>query len=98
MTENNDAVDLVTDIRQKLLALVINLLVLAELFIAIYYASGDPNEFTPRVFSMFFSLLLPTLILGWLVKRYLSHKQNRALAGVADEEQISGTAVNNPGR
>ena len=98
MTEDHEAVDLVQDIRQKLLVVIINLLVVAELFIAIYRASGNMDEFTPVVFSTFFSLLLPTLALGWLAKRYLSPKQNKVFVSIAEEEQLPGTTVNNTGR
>lgn len=105
MTEDNESVDLIQDIRQKLLAVAINLLVIIELFIAMYHASGNQEEFTPRFFTMFFSLLLPTLVLGWLTKRYLSLKRNKTLMTIADispisdkEHQLTGATANNNGR
>ena len=52
----------------------INLLVLAELCVAMYMANENPEEFTPVFFKVFFSLLLPTLILGILSKRFIRPK------------------------
>ena len=53
---------------------IINLLVLAELCVAMYMANENPEEFTPVFFKVFFSLLLPTLILGILSKRFIRPK------------------------
>jgi hypothetical protein len=55
----------------------INLLVLAELCVAMYMANENPEEFTPVFFKVFFSLLVPTLILGIASKRLLRPKASR---------------------
>jgi len=54
---------------------VINLLVLAELFFAVYKASQNPDEFTPVFYKVFFALFVPTLILGIVSKRFIRPKR-----------------------
>ena len=56
---------------------IINLLVLAELFFAMYMASQNPEEFTPVFFKVLFALLVPTLILGVVSKRFIRPKGPR---------------------
>ena len=53
---------------------IVNVLVLAELFVAMYMANENPEEFTPVFFKVFFSLLVPTLILSAVSKRFLRPK------------------------
>ena len=53
---------------------IVNLLVLAELCVAMYMAANNPEEFTPVFFKVFFSLLVPTLILGIVSKRLIRSK------------------------
>ena len=53
---------------------VINILVLLELCIAMYMAAHNPEEFTSVFFKWFFSLLVPTLILGVVSKRFIRPK------------------------
>ena len=55
----------------------INLLVLAELCIAMYMASQNPEEFNPVFFKVFFALFVPTLILGIVSKRFIRPKGTR---------------------
>jgi len=50
----------------------VNVLVLAELCIAMYIASQNPEEFQPVFFKVFFSLLVPTLILASITKRLMT--------------------------
>jgi hypothetical protein len=50
---------------------VVNVLVLVELCIAMYMANKNPDEFTPVFFKVFFSLLMPTLILASISKRFV---------------------------
>ena len=52
----------------------VNVLVLAELCIAMYMAAQQPDEFTPVFFKVFFSLLAPTLLLAAVSKRFVSSK------------------------
>ena len=54
---------------------IVNTLVLAELCVAMYMAAQNPEEFTPVFFKVFFSLLVPTLILGIISKRFIRPKE-----------------------
>ncbi|MCL2458218.1 MAG: hypothetical protein FWF31_05090 [Desulfobulbus sp.] len=54
---------------------IVNVLVLVELCIAMYMANKTPEEFTPVFFKTFFSLLVPTLILGVISKRFIPKAQ-----------------------
>ena len=59
----------------KILVAGINLLVLVALFVAMYRASLYPDDFTPTFFSTLFSLLLPTFVVGFAGKRFLSKRR-----------------------
>lgn len=61
----------------KLLVIGINCLVIAGLFLAMYRASLYPDNFNITFFKTIFSLLLPTLLLGFLGKRFLQTRLNR---------------------
>ena len=50
---------------------IVNVLVLAELCIAMYMAGQNPEEFQPVFLKVFFSLLVPTLILASIAKRLM---------------------------
>ena len=50
----------------------VNVLVLAELGIAMYIAAQNPEEFQPVFLKVFFSLLVPTLILASITKRLIA--------------------------
>ena len=58
----------------------VNVLVLAELCIAMYIANGQgPEEFQPVFLKVFFSLLVPTLILASIAKRLMNrHRSPKA--------------------
>jgi len=60
----------------KLLAVGINCLVIAFLFIAMYRASLYPDDFTIVFFKTLFSLLIPTLLLSFFGKRFLGKRYN----------------------
>jgi hypothetical protein len=49
----------------------VNVLVLAELVLALYMAAQNPEEFQPVFLKVFFSLLVPTLILASIAKRLM---------------------------
>lgn len=50
--------------RRFKLVLLFDLVVLAELFFAMYVAHGRAEQFTPVFLAVFFGLLLPTLALA----------------------------------
>ncbi|MDR2489206.1 MAG: hypothetical protein LBD42_06930 [Desulfovibrio sp.] len=71
------AVQLAYGLPRLLLTVATNLLVLGEVFIAMYFAAKNPDEITPVFFKLFFSMLLPTLILAFILKRIITLKGKR---------------------
>lgn len=71
------------EIARRGLVLTVNLLVIACVFLGMYRASLQPDEFTPVFCKTFFSALIPTLLVGWLGKRALRS------AGREEEGQLS---------
>jgi hypothetical protein len=57
--------------RQWLLVIVMNVLVLAELCVAMYLAASSHEDFTATFLTAFFGMLIPTLVIGVLAKRRL---------------------------
>ena len=55
---------------------ILNTLVLAELCLAVYMASQQPEEASAVFFKVFFALFVPTMILGSHSKRWL-HSLNQ---------------------
>jgi len=74
---------------QKMLVLAINLFMVVALFIAMYRASLFPEDFNETFFITIFSLLLPTLVLGYFGKRYLRIRQPTASYDVPQQNTIS---------
>lgn len=78
--ENNDErglgeaqkVSLTTSPRLRLFAMIINILVVGEVAVAMYFASQTPDRLTPVFFKIFFSLLVPTLVLAFLGRRHIA--------------------------
>ena len=64
-------VDLVNNPRQWLFVIGMNLLVLAELCVAMYLAASSPDDFTATFMEAFFGMLIPTLAISILGKRRL---------------------------
>lgn len=56
----------------RLLAVAVNVLVLAELCVAMYFGSQDMDNITPIFFKVFFSLLIPTIVGTIIMRRILS--------------------------
>ena len=65
------AVSVTTNIYQRILALVVNLLLVVQLFVAMYFAAQQPDRFQPEFFSWFFRMLIPTLIGAFIAKRII---------------------------
>ncbi|MCU0604948.1 MAG: hypothetical protein MUC33_20045 [Desulfobacterales bacterium] len=66
-----ESVDVAANPRQWLLAVAINVLMLAELCVAMYLAAASPDAFTATFIKAFFGMLIPTLVVGHLLKRRL---------------------------
>ena len=60
----------------KLLVISVNCLILIALFIAMYRASLYPDNFNVTFFKTIFTLLIPTLLLGFIGKRFLHNRCN----------------------
>ena len=50
------------NLRQKIVVIALDVLLLVELCIAMYFANLAPEAFTPTFVKTFFSLLLPTVL------------------------------------
>jgi len=61
--------------RQKITVIAVDVLVLAELCVAMYLANANPDVFTPTFMKCFFSMLVPTMIAGYVSVRLLREKQ-----------------------
>jgi len=59
-------------IEKKLLVIVLDFFIIAELFLGMYVASHDPENLTALFCKTFFSLLAPTMGLAWLASRRLT--------------------------
>lgn len=65
-------VSLTASLRMRLFAVLINVLVIAELFVAMYVASQDPARLTPVFFKVFFTMLAPTLAAAIIGRRLIA--------------------------
>lgn len=65
-------VSLTSDLKAKLFAVFINILVVGELFVAMYVAHQTPSQLTPAFFKIFLAMLLPTLALAYIGRRTLA--------------------------
>ena len=52
---------------QKVGVAILDVIILVELAVSIYFANRNPGDFASIFFLMFFSLLVPTLILARFV-------------------------------
>lgn len=57
--------------RLRIFAFFINIIVVCEVFVAMYFASLDPDRLTPVFFKVFFALLVPTLVGAYLGRRLI---------------------------
>ena len=79
---NQDKKERPLNIRQKLLVVVTDIAILAELCFAMYRANLNPDEFTPIFMRSFFSLFAPTLILALLtgfMLRFKAHESENSV-------------------
>jgi hypothetical protein len=61
--------------RQKVAVAGLDVLVIVELTVSIYFANQHPQDFTAFFFQIFFSLVIPTLILARFVIKGLRSKE-----------------------
>ena len=62
------------NLKQKLVVITLDVLLLVELCIAMYFANLAPEAFTPTFVKTFFSLLLPTVLTALFFLRRLKTK------------------------
>lgn len=65
------------NMKQKIVVIAVDVAILAELCIGMHAASLTPEEFTPAFCKTFFSLLLPTLVAGFVAARFLRDRNNQ---------------------
>lgn len=65
-------VSVTTSFSLRLVAVAVNILVLAELCVAMYFSTQDMENMTAIFFKVFFSLLIPTIIGTIILRRILS--------------------------
>jgi len=65
-------VSLSTNPRMRLFAFFINIIVVCEVFVAMYFASQEPDRLTPVFFKIFFALLIPTLVGAYFGRRLIA--------------------------
>ena len=61
--------------RLRLFALLINVLVVSELVVSMYFAQQTPDRLTPVFFKVFFSLLVPTLVVAIVGRRLIARAE-----------------------
>ncbi len=61
--------------RQKIAVITVDVLILAEVCVAMYLANANPDLFTSTFMKSFFSMLVPTLIAGYVSVRLLREKE-----------------------
>jgi hypothetical protein len=59
------------NLRQKIAVAVLDILMIVELAVAMYFAHRNPDNFTLVFFKVFLSALIPTFAVGWLAIRKL---------------------------
>ena len=67
-------------IEQKILVIVLDFFVIAELFLGMYVASHDQDNLTITFCRTFFSMLVPTLGFAWIASRRLRAYLDRQTA------------------
>ena len=59
------------NMNQKIAVAVADVAVLVEMCVSVFMANGAGEDFTPIFFKLFFSMLLPTVFVAWIVVRKL---------------------------
>jgi flagellar biosynthesis protein FliQ len=78
LMDSTNEVNVASSTRHWALVIVMNVLVLAELCIAMHQAASSTEDFTATFIKVFFGLLIPTLIVGAVAKRRLRFQPAKA--------------------
>jgi len=73
--DDDDAPRMSLNGRQKLFIVAIDLAILAELCMAMSFATQHMDTFTPSFMKVFFSMFIPTLIAGFVGHRRLRDRE-----------------------
>lgn len=52
------------NLRQKITVAILDVCILIEVFVSMYFAAKDPDNLTPLFLKCFFGMAIPTLIAG----------------------------------
>ncbi len=66
------------NMKQKIAVVIIDVLIIAELCIAMYFAVRDPEDFNAVFFKVFLGMFIPTLAVGIPLVRKLKSPQAEA--------------------
>jgi uncharacterized Tic20 family protein len=64
--------------RQKVVVAVVDAAILVELCVGMFAATANPDAFTPTFMKTFFTLFVPTLVLGVFGTRLLRDRPQRS--------------------
>ena len=64
------------NLQQKVVVVVMDFLLIAELAISIYFANHDPEFFTPIFMKYFLTMAIPTLVLARVFVKRLRPKES----------------------
>lgn len=68
------------DYRQKIAVIVVDVVVIIELCVSLYLASGNPEDYTATFFKAFFIMVIPTLVAYKLTVRRFKKKETKTEA------------------
>jgi membrane protein CcdC involved in cytochrome C biogenesis len=55
--------------KQKAAIIILDIVMIIQVAVAIGFAGSNPDEFTPVFFKVFFTMFIPTVIIGFMVIR-----------------------------
>ena len=68
------------NLQQKLVIIITDCLILAEVFIAMYFAQQNAEQITALFMKYFFSMLIPTLVFAKVAMRLLRTREVQVCA------------------
>lgn len=68
---------IINNAKVRNLTIGVNLLLLIELCVAMFFAAKDPENLTPVFFSVFLPLLIPTIIGAIIAKRLIIKREKK---------------------
>lgn len=62
--------------QQKMAIIILDILMIAQVAVALGMANSNPEHFTPMFFKVFFAMFIPTIIIGFSIIRRLKTPVN----------------------